>query len=185
MKDDFYSRDFSKNSPEKIFREYYGRLSYFAFKFVNDKDAAEDLVQDAFLAYWDNKSQLSDHPKAIKDFLYSSVKNAALNLLKRQKVEERYFQLRDDVDFEKESILDTMIEAEVINDIHQAIAHLPKSCKSVFMLAYFDGMSNPKIAEKLNISVNTVRSHKQNGLKVLRGTLRPELFITLIALLLK
>ncbi|WP_157970267.1 RNA polymerase sigma-70 factor [Albibacterium indicum] len=185
MKEHFSFKGFSENTSEKIFREYYARLSYFAFKFVNDKDVAEDLVQDAFLAYWNSKKQIPYHPKAIKDFLYSSVKNAALNVLKRQKVKERYFSLRTEDDIENRSVLDNMIEAEVINDVHRAIAQLPQSCRNVFMLAYFDGLSNPKIAEKLKISVNTVRSHKQNGLRILRGQLKPELFVTILAVLLK
>lgn len=183
MKKDFYSLDLADDSPESIFREYYSRLSYFAFQFVNDKDVAEDLVQDAFLAYWDQKKKVADHPNAIKDFLYTSVKNAALNLLKRQKVVERYFSLRSEEVIEGERILESIIEAEVMANLHQAIARLPESCRNVFLLAYFEGLSNSKIAEKLSISINTVRNHKQNGLKVLRTQLNPETFIALLVLI--
>lgn len=185
MKGDLSSQDLTDYSAEGIFREYYGRLSYFAFQYVNDNDVAEDLVQDAFLAYWDKKKQIAEHPNVIKDFLYTSVKNSALNFLKRQKVKERYFFLRNEEDFEKERVLESIIEAEVMADLHQAVGHLPESCRNVFLLAYFEGLSNPKIAEKLNISINTVRSHKQNGLKVLRSQLKVETFIALLIMISK
>ena len=183
MQNDLSSKELSDNRPETIFREYYGRLSYFAFQYVNDSDFAEDLVQDAFLAYWGQKKQIADHPNVVKDFLYTSVKNSALNFLKRQKVKERYFFLRNEEDFEKERVLESIIEAEVMANLHQAIADLPESCKNVFLLAYSEGLSNPKIAEKLNISINTVRCHKQNGLKVLRSQLNPEAFIALLIII--
>ncbi len=168
--------------PEDVFKEYYARLCYFAFQFVNDKAVAEDLVQDAFVSYWDRKKSVSDHPQVIKDFLYQSVKNAALNFLKRQKVQERYFFLRDDETFEREKVLETMIQAEAMANLHQAISQLPESCRNIFLLAYFQGLSNPEIAKELNISVNTVRCHKYNGLKALRSQLDIETFIVIFLL---
>ena len=169
--------------PEDVFKEYYGRLSYFAFQFVNDKSIAEDLVQDAFLAYWDCKKKVADHPQAIKDFLYSAVRNAALNLLKRKKVQERYFFLKNDQQFENEKVLENMIRAEAMANLHQAISQLPESCRKVFVLAYFQYLSNPEIAEELNISINTVRNHKHNGLKILRSHLNAEAFMVLMIIL--
>lgn len=170
-------------TAEILFKSYFGRLSYFAFQFVNDKDIANDLVQDAFVAYLDCKNDISNHPDVIKGFLYKSVKNSSLNYLKRQKVQERYFSLRDEDIFENEKVLEKMIEAEVIANLHKAILQLPKSCRNVFLLAYYEGLSNPQISEKLNISINTVRNHKQNGLKLLRSQLNLESFVVLIAIL--
>ncbi len=169
--------------PEDVFKEYYGRLSYFAFQFVNDKSIAEDLVQDAFLAYWAHKSSVSDHPQAIKDFLYRAVRNAALNLLKRKKVQERYFFLRNVEQFENEKVLETIIQAEAMANLHQAVSQLPESCKNVFLLAYFQGLSNPEIAQELNISINTVRNHKYNGLKILRSHLDVKAFMIFMAIM--
>ncbi len=173
-------QDISKSKPENIFREYYGRLSYFAFQYVKNNGIAEDLVQDAFMKYWDCKKNISEHPSAIKDFLYTTVRNAALNYLKRQKVQERYFLLRNEENFENEKVLESIIEAEVMAHLHHAIAQLPQMCRSVFLLAYFDGLSNPEIAKQLNISINTVRNHKQYGLKLLRSQLSAETFLALL-----
>ena len=183
MKKRLFPDGFSAPSPETLFRENFGRLSYFAVRYVQDKAMAEDFVQDAFAMYWDRKETISSHPTAIKDFLYTSVKNSCLNHLKRLKVEERYFVLRNEESFEKEKVLEGIIEAEVIANIHSAVATLPESCRKVFIMSYFENLSNSKIAEILNISVNTVRCHKQNGLKTLRSQLNLETFLTLMILI--
>jgi RNA polymerase sigma-70 factor (family 1) len=169
--------------PEDVFKEYYGRLSYFAFQFVNDKSVAEDFVQDAFVAYWDCKKNVAEHPHAIKDFLYSAVRNSSLNFLKRKKVQDRYFFLRNEEKFENEKVLETMIQAEAMANLHQAISQLPESCKKVFLLAYFQGLSNPEIAQELDISINTVRNHKYNGLKILRSHLDVETFLVFMVIM--
>ena len=166
-----------KCKPEDVFKEYYGRLCYFVYQFVPDKTIAEDLVQDAFLAYWDSKSKFSDHPRAIKDFLYTAVRNSSLNYLKREKVRERYFFRRQEDDFENEKVLGAIIKAEAMANLHKAVFQLPESCRKVFLLAYFQGLSNPEIAQELNISVNTVRNHKSYGLKILRSNLDIETFM--------
>ncbi|MEJ5963581.1 RNA polymerase sigma-70 factor [Pedobacter immunditicola] len=169
--------------PEDVFKEYYGRLSYFAFQFVNDQSVAEDFVQDAFVAYWDSKKKVSDHPQAVKDFLYTAVRNSSLNFLKRKKVQERYFFLRNDEKFENQKVLETMIQAEAMANLHQAISQLPESCRKVFLLAYFQGLSNPEIAQELKISINTVRNHKYNGLKILRANLDVKTFMAFMVIM--
>jgi RNA polymerase sigma-70 factor (family 1) len=171
------------SKPEDVFKEYYGRLSYFAFQFVNDKAVAEDFVQDAFVAYWDCKKNVSDHPYAVKDFLYKAVRNSSLNYLKRKKVQDRYFFLRNDEKIENEKVLETMIQAEAMANLHHAVLQLPESCRKVFMLAYFQGLSNPEIAKELHISINTVRNHKYNGLKILRSHLDVETFMAILVIM--
>lgn len=182
-KNHFFERSSAEQTAEALFKKYFARLSYYAFQYVNDKDLADDLAQDAFVAYLDSNKEISHHPNVIKDFLYTAVRNSALNYIKRQKVQERYFSLRNEDKVVKEKVLESLIEAEVMADLHKAIAQLPLSCRSVFLLAYFEGLSNTEISEKLNISINTVRCHKQNGLKVLRSRLKTETFLALLVLI--
>lgn len=169
-------------TPEAVFNQNYGSLCYFAFQLIADKSIAEDLVQDAFVAYWSNKENVSSHPLAIKDFLYTSVRNSCLNLIRRKKVLERYLNSRTETDFSEEKIVHKIIESELIEKLYQAINTLPDGCKKVFKLGYLEGLSNTKIAETLNISVNTVRAQKQRGLKALKTRLDYESFTIFIAI---
>lgn len=165
--------------PEELFRRYYTRLCHFAFQLLEEKDLAEDIVQDAFLAFWNAQSRISDNPVAIKNYLYSSVRNACYNHHRQAKVQERYLQLHNGDELEEPQVLHAMIRAEVMNEIYLAIQTLPGSCQHIFRLGYLEGLSNPKIAETLGISINTVKTQKRRALKVLRTSLNPEALLAL------
>lgn len=167
-----------------LFREvydlYYRRLCFFAYQLVGDKDLAEDIAQDAFVAYWNQKSTFIDNDKVVKSYLYSTVKFISLNHLRHKKVTERYSLNSLGTHIEEEKITEKMIRAEVLNEIYQALDTLPEGCKEIFRLGYFEGFSNPKIAEVLQISINTVKTQKQRGLKMLRSILKPESFLVFL-----
>jgi RNA polymerase sigma-70 factor (family 1) len=171
------ANDHSFCTPETVFNQNYGSLCYFAFQLIGDTSIAKDLVQDAFVAYWSNKDKVATHPLAIKDYLYTAVRNACLNHIRRRKVLERYLNSRNVNDFTEEKIIHKIIESELIDRLYQAIDTLPEACAKVFKLGYLEGLSNSKIAETLNISVNTVRTQKQRGLKALKARLDFETFI--------
>lgn len=160
---------------KNLFDEYYSRLVYFSCQITNNKPQAEDIAQDAFVNFWDNCHNVSNHPVAIKNFLYSTVKNASLNVIRHNKVAEQHINSQHDVPVE-EAVFHSIIRSEVLAEIHRAIAMLPGSCQQIFRMSYLDEMKNNQIADILGISVNTVKTQKQRALKVIRGHLSPELF---------
>ncbi len=179
--------DGSMFSLEVMFREYYPRLCHFAWQMLHDKvvaeDIVEDIVQDAFMAYWNNRDAIADHDVAIKNFLYTTVRYSCFNINRREKVEQRFQSLYQEEEFEEPQVLSNIIRAEVMNEIYKIIQSMPEGCQEIFRLGYLEGLTNPQIAEKLHISVNTVKTQKQRGLKIVKGKLNPELFIVFISLL--
>lgn len=172
-------------SFEELFRHYYPRLCDFAKHFLEHSDDVEDVVQDAFIIFHEQRGRISTHPVAIKNYLYTSVKYACLNKHRHAKVVERYQQNNKIEDYEESFTLDSIIHAEVIGRIHQTIKTLPRGCAEVFKLSYFEELSNLEIAEQLNISVSTVKSQKKRALELLKGKLSPEIFALLLPFLLK
>ena len=170
-------------SVEKLFKEYYVRLCHFAWQLLNDKEMAEDVVQDAFMVYWNNKETIINNDTAIKNFLYSAVRNACYNLVRREKVNQRFLQLNPLDEIEEPHVLTDIIRSEVMVEIYGIIQSMPPGCQEIFRLGYLDGLSNTEIAEQLDISVNTVKTQKQRGLKLVKGKLNPELFSLLMLLL--
>ncbi len=167
-------------SEKDVFHLYYVSLCHFAWQLLRDNYLVEDIVQYAFLVYFKQKDDISDHPIAIKNFLYSTVRNACYNTIRHEKVKVRYQTvagLREE--WEDPETLDAMIRSEVIEQIYRVITTLPEGCQQVFRLGYLEGLANPKIAEKLGISINTVKKQKQRGFKILREQLNPELFLLL------
>jgi len=167
---------------EAVFRRYYPKLCYFAFKIIENKASSEDVVQDVFLRFQDRLPQFNSET-ALGSFLYLSVKNACLNILRHRTVEAKY---EASVAFssEKEApFIENLIRAEVYGEIHQAIQSLPAGCRTVINFAYFEGLKNEEIANRLQVSVNTVKTQKQRGLQLLRLRLGPDAFFLFLTLL--
>jgi len=174
----------TKTFPEVLFKKFYPRLCDFACYLVKDQDAAEDIVQDAFIVFLEQKENISSNSNAVKSFLYSSVKNACLNKLRHHKVVDSYnkrhsFEVLDDP-----KILDGIVHAEIMAEIHQAINMLPVDCAMVLRYGYLEGLQNRKIAEQLNISIDSVKYQKQKALSLMRVLLGDTVYLLFISLLL-
>lgn len=169
-------------SFQDIFDSYYKSLCFFSYQILGDKDLAEDVTQDAFLNYWKQRESLSQNEKVIKSYLYSSVKFISLNHIRHKKVVHSYIEKYNPSDLLEDEINKKIIHSEVLNELHLALDTLPEGCREVFRLGYFEGFNNSKIAEVLDISINTVKTHKQRGLKALRSLQKPEAFLILTLL---
>lgn len=164
-----------------LFKEYYDRLVYFSLQLIKDKDQAEDLVQDAFIKYWNQRETVIQDPIAIKNFLYSTVRNASLNVIRHNKVVESYIEFQGSTEPEEPPVIEAIITAEAVAEIHAALQSLPESHRIISIMGYFDGKKNQEIADELGMSVNTVKKQKQRALELMRVQLSPEVFALLVA----
>lgn len=176
-------RDLSREvSFETLFGRSYAGLVYFSFQMTGDRQEAEDIVQNAFVTYWNRRNEVAADLPAIKGFLYATVRNACMNLHKHQKV-VRKFQDQLPADPLEERIMENeIIRAEVLSEIHDAIESLPPGCRQISRMGYLDGKKNQEIAEELGISVNTVKTQKQRAMQLLRQKLSVESFSFLMLL---
>ena len=165
-----------------VFDTYYDRLVYFCYKIIDDREQAKDITQDAFLKYWQHSGQIANNEIAIKNFLYSTVHNAALNSVRHEKVVGKYIQQHDQIEPAEADVMESIISAEVIAEIHAAIESLPEQYRQISIMGYFDGKKNQEIADELGMSVNTVKKQKQKAMELLRIKLRPELFVLFLYL---
>jgi RNA polymerase sigma-70 factor (ECF subfamily) len=163
-----------KRSNEKglsmIFKNYHPGLLYFATQYLKDSQAAEDVVAESFLKIWNRRSDFESLP-AIKAFLYTTVRNACINLLKQS---SRYAACHEEIKYlaEKSEELyaeHKMIKAELLNRIWRDIELLPVVRRNIFKMIYIDGLNTFEIANALHISVDTVRVQKARALHALRA----------------
>ncbi len=167
---------------EVIFKEFYNRLVYFSLQLIKDKDLAKDIVQDAFVKYWNQQEAVTPDKTAIKNFLYSTVRNASLNTLRHAKVVDDYVQLNNLTEPEEAPVIEAIITAETVAELHAALQTLPENYRAISVLGYMDGKKNHEIADELEMSVNTVKKQKQRALQLLRMNLAPEMLMVLISL---
>jgi len=175
----------SNDTMESVFHAYYPRLCHFASQFIADPEQHEDIVQDAFMAYWKNRKSIAEDANVIKSFLYATVRNICFNQLRKDKVITRFQLLNRMDEIEDAEILNKIIRSEVMAEIYRVLKTLPPGIQEVFRLGYLEGLNNHQIAEELGVSVNTVKTQKQRGLKVLKGKLNPELFLLISCFLLE
>lgn len=159
-----------KKGNEKEFKElyqlYFPHFLSFALSYVKVEDAAHDLVQDTFIAYWEKHSDFSDEI-SLKVFFYRAIRNKCLNHLrdssKKEKQDINEFQHLESTDYLEEQI----IQEEVAITIRQQIAKLSPQAKKILLLS-LEGKSNQEIAKALSISINTVKTHKLKAYSQLR-----------------
>ncbi len=164
----FSSQDPDPLSLDTLFREYYDRLVFFSFQMVHDKCQAQDIAQEAFIRYWKERETVARHPVAVKNYLYASVRNASLNVVRHGKVVAGFRTQYAFEEAEEETVVEAIITAEVLAEIHQAIESLPETYRKICTLSYLEGKNNRKIADELGISINTIKKQKQKVLQLLR-----------------
>ena len=166
---------------DQLFREYYDRLVFFVWQILKDKQQSEDIVQEAFIDYWQRREHISVHPIAIKNFLYRTIKNASLDIIRHANVVDQFKASEPTIEPSETYIVESIISAEIVAEVNKAIESLPPHLIRLCKLSFLDGKKNQEVAEELERSVNTVKKQKQRALELLRVGLNPEIIILLIS----
>lgn len=154
-----------------LFNYYYSSLCAFAFSFIQNRDVAEDVVQDFFVSLWIYPPQLKN-TSSLRSYLFTSVKNRCLDYQKHHKVIEkhRHFILSSSKE-EIDSAENILVESELRQAIQKSLVKLPPRCRQIFENSRLYGLSNQEISDKLGISKRTVELQISNALKILRQEL--------------
>jgi len=163
-------------SSKELFVRYYPRLCHFAWQVLRNDEHVQDVVQDAFLAFWGKRDTIGDDPAAIKNYLYTTVRNACFNIKRHEKAAARYQSLNPFDEAEEPDVMSELFRSEVMGAIYEIMKEMPKSCLEIFRMGYLEGFSTNEIAESLNISVSTVKTQKKRALKLIKSKLNPEFF---------
>src|ERR1044072_7433681 len=103
---------------DSTFRNFYNPLVFFARKMLPDALAAEDIVTEIFLKYWQKQKHFNSR-QAVKTFLYISTRNACLNHLQRAKYQAREkATLRISTDEADDFVLNEITRAEVLREVY-------------------------------------------------------------------
>ena len=181
----------AKLSPEKgfewFFHEYWNALRYYAFKFTNDADVAEDAVQRSFIVFHETgvinahiKKPDSDLKHICKSWLYTTTRNWCLNWLKAEmskkvhldNIEKIYSHLCED------AVDNIFVYKETEKLVREMIKVLPSECKKVFVHLYIQGNTVRETAQILGLQISTIKNQKFRGLDLLRKVIDEDLNVT-------
>jgi RNA polymerase sigma-70 factor (ECF subfamily) len=183
-----------KEGNEKAYRtlydKYYVMLCKAAYQYVSDIFMSESFVNDVIFHLWEQRASITIHT-SLKEYLVKSVINRCIRHIEKEermqyiddasihRIDE-YRQLNDQDSGHPENDL-------LLNDLKEAyrkaLTLLPEECRETFRLSRMEELSYPEIADKLNISVNTVKYHMKNALATLRELLKDYLTLLFIALI--
>lgn len=155
---------------ELIFKKHQPGLFHFCMQYVKNKEDAHELVNDAFLAIWDKRDDLKID-ESIKSYIYTVVRNKALNFLKKKKIEFTDFSDEMPTISNAPSATDYINAKETEVIVFLLIDKLSPKCKQIFLLSRKEEMSYKEIAAILEISEKTVENQIGIALKFIKSGL--------------
>lgn len=157
---------------EVLFYKYRNKVKGFAVKMVPAQVDPEEIVQEVFVKLWLKKEAINPE-KEFQSYLFSMAKNLILDHLKSAVNRKLYFvgeHFQQDLLFDEGP--ENQVREKMEEKLQQLISEIPERRREIFRLSRFEGLSYKQIAERLNISENTVDSQIRNALAFLRKELR-------------
>lgn len=163
-----------------IFDKNYESLCLYAVKFTRDFVEAEDIVQSAFMRFWEMYQKNTDKSDA-RPLLYRITRNMCIDYIRNRQVDTVDAETVADqlaYYFQPESKDDSRIDL-----LMEAVKNLPDRCQQVLIAVCFNGKKYKEVAEQMQISVNTIKTQLSRALKLLSDSLNKEdfdLFLTIL-----
>lgn len=176
-----------QKGDEKAFTiayELYNKLIYvLSYRYLMDEERAKDVVQYVFVKLWEYRAELNIGI-SLKNFLFTMAKNYILNLIRNENTAlEKQYEIAQQVLGYEDDLVEKLERREQMSLSYQALAKLPEKKKRICVMKIREEMSNKEIAERLNVSINTVKTHYAEALKLLRRELLKLLMIIIILML--
>ena len=171
---------------DNLFRKYHHRLLLFSMKFIDSESDALDIVQNIFVAVWEN-GKYKDEEELVHSYLFTAVKNSCLNFIKHQQVVKKFeydaaIQIKEAEALYYQSGEKSLIERESLKQINDAIESLSDIYKEVIVLSRYEGLKNSEIADKLHVPVRTVETRIFRALSALKEKMSQKSFFILLYL---
>lgn len=151
---------------DRLFRKWFGPLSFYACKYLKDEQLSEDIVQDCFLELWSRRKKLS-HIEAVVSYLHRTVYHRVLTHFRKQKG----MQWVSEDNLPEEPEPDQVAELEMLARIALVMDNLPERMRQVLTLHYLEGKSLEEIGQELHIDPHTVRQHRYRAILLVRKTI--------------
>lgn len=157
---------------ELIFYRYRGKVGNFMRNSLPAAADWEELALDVFFRIWTNRQQL-DPERPFEQYLFRAARNLVVDQLRKAAGRTVYLQERlVDTDLGVDDTTARIEEKELQHWLDSRLRQLPTQRRLMFMLSRFEGLSYREIAQKLDISENTVDTQIRRALQFLRSEMK-------------
>jgi RNA polymerase sigma-70 factor (ECF subfamily) len=154
-----------------VLYDRHGRAAYsLAYRMMGEKQAAEDLVQDALLKVWRGAASYRTERASVRTWVLSIVHNRGIDQLRslasRRRTQEKV-EASAPTSQPSEAFAETWRNSQR-EQVREALSTLPKEQVKILELAYYSGYTHVEIAELLGLPLGTVKGRMRLGLKKIR-----------------
>jgi len=163
-----------KDDPQaftEIYSRYAESLAGFAASKLYSLDDARDILHDIFVKLWENREELHITSN-LQSYLFTVIRHRIIDKIRKNITREEYAAVRQSLNAVYQDSIEKGLEArELQQTIEKSLDQLPPRVKEIYKLSREQELSNREIAEKLNLSEQTVKNQLSAALKHLRKTL--------------
>lgn len=168
-----------ENVFDAVYRYYFRRLCAFCSQYVHEQEEIEEIVQETMMWLWENRCSLLPE-LTLKTLLFTIVKNKALNRLSHFEIKRRVHQEIIEKYEGKFDNPDFYLGNELFQLYEKTLQQLPKEYREAYEMTQNKHLTHKEIAQKLNISPQTVNYRIGQALKLLRVALKDYLPLFLL-----
>jgi RNA polymerase sigma-70 factor (ECF subfamily) len=173
-------RDGNERAFSAVFETYHRYLYVLACRYLMSESNAEDAVQYTFMRLWEGRETF-DYQTGIKNLLFTILKNYVLNEIRHNNMAlQKNYELAQFNEEMEAGFLHNLEDADFKTHLYKLIEQLPPQKREVCLLKIQQGLTNQEVAEAMNISIPTVKSHYTQVIKLLRSQLDKLIMIVLV-----
>ncbi len=173
-------RDGDRVAFYQIYEKYCERLYGFVLSYTKHEEDAEEIIQEVFIKLWEGRGKINIH-SSFRSFLFTVAYNATINLLKKRVTEKKYVEYVKSLQQINNApdLIDEIQFKELNNKVTELLNRLTPRQKEIFLLSREEGLTHEEIAQRLNISINTVKKHMVNTLAFFKANLGSNIVVNL------
>jgi RNA polymerase sigma-70 factor (ECF subfamily) len=165
-------RDGDADALAALYDRHHRAAFALAYRILNDFGAAEDVVQESFLAVWRHAASYQPQRGRPRNWLLTIVHHRALNQIRGRLAPNQLAELDDGLSDDKQpDVWQTAYDNIRREEVQRAIATLPEEQRSAIELAFFGGLSHSEIAERQALPLGTVKSRIRLAFRKLQSFL--------------
>jgi RNA polymerase sigma-70 factor (ECF subfamily) len=155
-----------------LFEKYWQDLFQHAYKRLRSKEDASDIVQEVFLALWNNVQQV-EIEDSLGAYLFVSLRNKIFNHYEKQSVRLKYLLTQPFHPVQSEELIWSNITSKELRSVVACeVARMPAKMKEIYLLSREQQLSISDIAELLLLAPQTVKNQLHRALERIRESLR-------------